>query len=85
MDLDEFRSWEWNPSLYNIAQPFDLLLHTEYAPLEERLRAVLARLDRVPAYYAAAARSIHNPTLEHTALAIEQNGGALELLGARSG
>jgi uncharacterized protein (DUF885 family) len=80
-DLDEFRSWEWNPSLYNIAQPFDLLLHTEYAPLEQRLRAVLARLDRVPAYYAAAARSIHNPTLEHTALAIEQNGGALELLG----
>jgi uncharacterized protein (DUF885 family) len=80
-DLDEFRSWEWNPSLYNIAQPFDLLLHTEYAPLEQRLRAVLARLARVPAYYAAAARSLHDPTLEHTQLAIEQNAGALALLG----
>jgi uncharacterized protein (DUF885 family) len=81
-DLDEFRSWEWNPAQYNIAQPLDLLLHTEYAPLEQRLRAVLARLARVPAYYAAAAQSIHNPTLEHTQLAIEQNGGALELLGS---
>ena len=80
-DLDEFRSWEWNPSLYNIAQPFDLLLHTEYAPVEQRLRAVLARLERVPAYYAAAAASLHDPTLEHTQLAIEQNGGALALLG----
>lgn len=81
-DLDELRSWEWDPSLYNIAQSFDLLLHTEYAPLEQRLRAVLARLARVPDYYAAAAQSIHNPTLEHTALAIEQNTGALALLGA---
>lgn len=81
-DLDELRSWEWNPSLYNIAQPLDLLLHTEYAPLEQRLRSVLARLARVPAYYAAAAQSIHHPTLEHTALAIEQNAGALALLGA---
>jgi uncharacterized protein (DUF885 family) len=81
-DLDELRSWEWNPSLYNIARPLDLLLHTEYAPLEQRLRSVLARLARVPAYYAAAAQSIHHPTLEHTALAIEQNAGALALLGA---
>jgi uncharacterized protein (DUF885 family) len=81
-DLDEFRSWEWNPALYNIAQPFDLLLHTEYAPLEQRLRAVLARLGHVPAYYAAAAQSIDNPTLEHTELAIQQNGGALALLGS---
>jgi uncharacterized protein (DUF885 family) len=81
-NLDEFRNWEWDPSLYNIGQSFDLLLHTEYAPLEQRLRSVSARLARVPAYYAAAAQSIHNPTLEHTQLAIEQNAGALGLLGS---
>src|SRR5271170_3627473 len=64
-DLDELRSWEWDPSRYNVAQSLDLLLHTEYAPVEQRLRSVTARLARVPAYYAAAAHSIHNPTLEH--------------------
>jgi uncharacterized protein (DUF885 family) len=79
--LTDFRDWEWNPSLYNVAEPFALLIATEYAPLEVRLRAVLARLTNVPAYYTAARSSIKNPTREHTQLAIEQNSGALEVFG----
>jgi uncharacterized protein (DUF885 family) len=79
--LTVFRDWEWNPSLYNVAEPFALLIATEYAPLEVRLRAVLARLTNVPAYYTAARSSIRNPTREHTELAIEQSGGALEVFG----
>jgi uncharacterized protein (DUF885 family) len=79
--LTEYRSWEWDPSSYNVADPFALLLNTEYAPLEQRLRAVLVRLGNVPAYYAAAKRSIKNPTREHTQLAIEQNSGALDVIG----
>src|SRR5262249_22252169 len=61
---------------------FALLLNTEYAPLDQRLRTVLERLVHVPAYYAAAKAAIHNPTREHTRLAIEQNRGALEVFGA---
>jgi uncharacterized protein (DUF885 family) len=83
--LTKFRDWEWNPSLYNVAEPFALLSATEYAPLEVRLRAVLARLANVPAYYAAAKSSIKNPTREHTELAIKQNSGALEVFGPELG
>jgi Bacterial protein of unknown function (DUF885) len=79
--LTKYRSWEWDPSSYNVADPFALLLNTEYAPLEQRLQAVLARLTNVPAYYAAAKLSIKNPTREHTQLAIEQNSGALDVFG----
>jgi Bacterial protein of unknown function (DUF885) len=79
--LTKYRSWEWDPSSYNVADPFALLLNTEYAPLEQRLQAVLARLTNVPAYYAAAKLSIKNPTRERTQLAIEQNSGALDVFG----
>jgi uncharacterized protein (DUF885 family) len=79
--LSVFHDWEWDPSEYNIAEPFALLLNTEYAPLETRLRSVLARLTNVPAYFAAAKSNIKNPTREHTQLAIEQSAGALEVFG----
>jgi len=80
--LDEQRAWQWSPDTYNVANSFALLLNTEYAPLDQRLRTVLERLAHVPAYYAAAKAAIHNPTREHTRLAIEQNRGALEVFGA---
>ncbi len=72
-----FRSWEWQPSQYNVADSFARQLNTEYAPLDTRLKHMLARLDKVPAYYAAAKANIGTPTLEHTVIAIEQNQGAL--------
>lgn len=75
------RSWQWDPSEYNVATPFALLLNTDYAPADERLRTVLARLERVPAYYAAAQASVQRPTREHTALALQQNRGALQVFG----
>ena len=79
--LTTFRSFTWKPSSYNVAEPFSILLETEYAPLDTRLRTVLARLEKVPAYYAVARASITDPTLEHTELAIEQNRGALSVFG----
>ena len=80
-EITQAREWQWNPSLYNVADPFAKLLNTAYAPLEQRLRTVLKRLDKVPAYYAAARANIKDPTREHTQLAIEQNQGALEVFG----
>jgi uncharacterized protein (DUF885 family) len=77
----ELRSWQWNPASYNVADTFALLTTLEYAPLEQRLRTFLERLENVPAYYAAAKASIANPTREHTQLAIEQNRGALAVFG----
>jgi uncharacterized protein (DUF885 family) len=80
-ELTTFRSWQWQPSSYNVANQIDVLATTEYAPLETRLRHVSSRLERVPAYYAAAKASIADATLEHTQLAILQNRGARMVLG----
>ena len=78
--LTDFREYEWNPSLYNIAQPIDLVLTTPYASEAQRLRTLLRRLEHVPAYFAAAQTSIRNPTREHTQLAISQAPGTLAVL-----
>jgi len=87
---ETLREWEWNPALsdyspalldYNPANVIDVILTTEYAPLEERLRVVSARLDRLPALYEAVHANIRRPTREHTQLAIAQHRGALALLG----
>lgn len=80
--ITELREWEWDPSTYNVADPFAKILLTEFAPLDERLAIFSRRLRHVPAYYAAAQRNIKQPTLEHTQLAIEQNRGALEIFGS---
>lgn len=76
----EFRTWAWMPSSYNVAGTLAVLLNTEFAPEDERLRIVSARLAQVPAYYQAARANIETPTLEHTELAIGQNRGGLSVL-----
>lgn len=77
--LTTFKSWQWQPSVYNVGGDFSVLINTEFAPLETRLRHVIARLEKVPAYYAAAQAAIDQPTLEHTQLALIQNRGALRI------
>jgi len=78
--LTTLREFEWNPAQYNVAQPLDLILNTEYAAKPQRLRTILKRLADVPAYYQAAQGTLVNPTHEHTRLAIEQAPGTLVVL-----
>ncbi|PWF41213.1 DUF885 domain-containing protein [Massilia glaciei] len=78
--LTTFREFEWNPSLYNVAGPIDMVLNASYASKPQRLRTLLARVANVPAYYKAARESIVTPTHEHTQLAIKQAPGTLSLL-----
>jgi uncharacterized protein (DUF885 family) len=78
--LTEFREFEWNPSIYNIAQPLDLILGSEYAAKPQRLRTLLKRIASVPAYYQAAQASINRPTHEHTQLALQQLPGTMTML-----
>ena len=77
----EFGLLEWDPSSYNVAETFAVILNTDYAPLETRLRTILKRLERVPAFYAAGKANIKNPVREFTQLAIEQNQGGLDVFG----
>ncbi|MGB0833759.1 MAG: DUF885 domain-containing protein [Psychrobium sp.] len=76
-DITTFKSWQWQPTQYNVAGGFAQIINGSYAPLDERLDSVLERLTSVPQYYTAARANIDNPTLEHTKLAIMQNKGAL--------
>ena len=78
--LTVLRDFEWNPAQYNVAQPLDLIMNTEYAARPQRLRTILKRLADVPAYYQAAQASIVNPTREHIQLAISQAPGTLVVL-----
>ncbi|QSX35586.1 DUF885 domain-containing protein [Shewanella sedimentimangrovi] len=75
-----FKSWQWDPSGYNVAGGFAQLINEEYASLDSRLKSLVSRLENVPAYYAAARANIVNPTLEHTELALQQNQGAFSVL-----
>ncbi|NML60607.1 DUF885 domain-containing protein [Massilia sp. RP-1-19] len=78
--LTTFKEYEWNPALYNIAQPIDVVLNTPYASKPQRLRTLLKRITHVPAYYAAAQSSIKNPTHEHLQLALTQAPGTFAVL-----
>ncbi|WP_281213526.1 DUF885 domain-containing protein [Shewanella insulae] len=78
-EIETFKSWQWNPASYNVAGGFAQLVNEDFAPLDERLRSFLARMENVPAYYVAARENIDQPTLEHTQLAIMQNRGAFSV------
>lgn len=78
-DITTFKSWQWDPSNYNVAGGFAQIINENFAPLDDRLRSVLARMENIPAYYAAAQANINQPTLEHTELAIMQNQGAFSV------
>ena len=77
--INEFRSWEWNPSQYNVSETFAEMLNGTYDSLDNRLRNVYRKMAAVPAYYRAAVANIKNPTKEHTELAIEQNTGGVSV------
>ncbi|AOS97423.1 hypothetical protein AUP74_01993 [Microbulbifer aggregans] len=79
--LTEFQSHLWNPAEYNVSHPFALILNTEYAPLDERLRTFSERLQKVPAYYDAAEKTLQKPASPQLILAIQQNEGALKVFG----
>ena len=78
--LEVLKEWSWNPAEHNPAAPLDLLLNTEYAPLPQRLRALLPRVAGLPAFYRAAQASLTGVTREHTELAIQQAPGVLGVL-----
>jgi len=80
-DLTVFKSHQWNPADYNVSHGFAVILNTDYAPLDERLRSFSNRLQLVPAYYSAAKQSLQNPASPQLMLAIQQNEGAKSLFG----
>jgi len=79
--LTKFRSFEWNPANYNVGGVFAMIMNSDHAPLDERLRVMSKRFKLVEEYYQTAKSNIKNPTKEHTELAILQNKGSLGVFG----
>jgi uncharacterized protein (DUF885 family) len=75
-NINEFKSYEWNPADYNIAGAIADVIDYKQKPLNERLLAISAKLKVVPAYYKVAQQNIKQPTREYVELAIMQNSGA---------
>ncbi|MCE3294687.1 MAG: hypothetical protein K0R65_401 [Crocinitomicaceae bacterium] len=77
--INEEKSYQWDPSGYNVSGLFAEMLINDYEALEKRLQNLGKRLQKVPAYYEAAQKNIQNPTKEHTDLAIMQSTGGLSV------
>ena len=77
---DTLREHEWNPLLYNPGTALYTLLARDFAPLEQRLRAVRDRLEQVPQVTAAARTVLKRPPRVFTETAIEQNRGTIALI-----
>jgi uncharacterized protein (DUF885 family) len=78
-DLNEQKSYEWNPASYNVTGSFAEMLNNNYDSLDTRLHNFSLRMSNITAYYEAAKKNIKNPTAEHTQLAIDQNLGGLSV------
>jgi hypothetical protein len=77
--INKIKSFEWNPSEYNVCGAFAEILNGNYDSLDNRLRNFDLKMKKIPAFYETAKKNIKNPTLEHTQLAIDQNLGGLSV------
>jgi len=75
--VTDYKSYEWNPSDYNVCGGFAEMLANNYDSIDVRLHNFYLRMKNVKAYYEAAKQQIKNPTIEHTQLAIDQNLGGV--------
>ena len=78
--IDVLREYEWNPLYYNPGTAINNLTAREFAPLNERLKNVKARLLQIPNVVAAAKANLKNPPRVHTETAIAQNKGVIGLI-----
>jgi uncharacterized protein (DUF885 family) len=76
---EKFKSYEWNPSEYNVCGSFAEILNGNYDSLNMRIHFFYLKMKNIPEYYKAAKINIKNPTKEHTQLAIEQNLGGISV------
>ncbi len=79
LTLQEIRPLEKNPDSYSsgVTNSAFLIMQREYAPVDERLRHLVARERAMPAALAAARSNLRNPPRIWTEIAIEQLPGAI--------
>jgi uncharacterized protein (DUF885 family) len=83
-DIETLQSWRENPMTYARlpGEAIDGLMKRAFAPAPDRLRSVVARLDAVPALYAAARANLDDPAPEHLELALRMAKGSVAFFGS---
>jgi uncharacterized protein (DUF885 family) len=80
LELEDVRMWRRDPNLYNrlAAAGVDNILKRSYAPIEQRLAAVLARERQIARLLAEARVNLDNPPRIYTETAIAQTAGSVD-------
>jgi uncharacterized protein (DUF885 family) len=80
LELEEIRMWQRDPNLYvhSVAAGVDNILKRDYAPVERRLDALLAREREAQRLLAEARANLQNPPRIYTEIAISQTEGAVD-------
>ncbi|MGA7350140.1 MAG: DUF885 domain-containing protein [Acidobacteriaceae bacterium] len=74
LELETIRGWEKNPDNYSsgITNSAFVLMERDFAPVDERLRSLIAREKQMPAVFTAARQNLKNPPRIYTEIALEQ-------------
>jgi uncharacterized protein (DUF885 family) len=80
LDMQEIRQWQRDPNLYNrlVSASIDGLLKRNYAPIEQRLNAVLQREREIPRLLTEARANLDAPPRIYTETAIAQVRGSID-------
>ena len=80
LELETIRGWEKNPDNYSsgITNSAFVLMERDFAPVDERLRSLIARERHMPAVFAAARENLKNPPRIYTEIALEQLPGIVD-------
>lgn len=80
--LEKFKSYEWDPSNYNIGGTVSEILNNKKETLSNKVAAAVKKVSKLDEYYNAAKANINAPTKEHTELAIQQLKGTMGFFGS---
>ncbi|HKQ99729.1 MAG TPA: DUF885 family protein [Pyrinomonadaceae bacterium] len=80
LDLQDIRAWQRDPNLYNrlVSSSVDNILKRAYAPVEQRLTAVLAREREITRLLGEARANLDTPPRIYTETAIAQVRGSVD-------
>jgi uncharacterized protein (DUF885 family) len=80
-DFEELRHWQKNAAEYaNIVDALHVLFLREFAPIEERAKAIVSRMKQIPRFLEDSKRNLQDAPEVFTKLAIEVNEGGLAFL-----
>ncbi|WP_225764310.1 DUF885 domain-containing protein [Stenotrophomonas sp. Marseille-Q4652] len=83
-NVETLQSWKWDPQVYNglAGGAIYSLMAREFAPLPERMKSAISRIEKVPQVYAAARANLDPARVPkiHAETVAKQNRGILSLV-----